>query len=172
MLEFESVELQLNPFTILMGENGCGKTTLLQAIALALRIYTTTDLIKYNDRIKKFTFRKKGVPYTMLPGFEIEDLMTMIRQGPFDGIQDLPKEGDGVHRGIKRLLTTPSYASAYFTAPYDPALAATALTPYAKGTIGLVSTYQMSCALADHLRKEFPQATFVDAKVNLLLFRL
>ncbi len=102
-----------------------------------------------------------GYPNTVI--FPREDLMTMIRQGPFDGIQDLPKDGDGVHRGIKRLLTTPSYASAYFTAPYDPTLAATALKLYAKGTIGLISTYQMSCALADHLRREFPQANFVDA---------
>ena len=71
--KFESVELDLNPFTILMGENGCGKTTLLQAIALALRIYSSTDLIQYDKKTKKCRFRKKGVPYTMLPGFEIED---------------------------------------------------------------------------------------------------
>ena len=102
-----------------------------------------------------------GYPNTVI--FPREDLMTMIRQGPFDGIQDLPEGGDGVHRGIKRLLTTPSYASAYFTTPYDPTLAATAVKPYAKGTIGLISTYQMSAALSDHLRQEFPQATFVDA---------
>lgn len=71
--KFESIELDLKPFTILMGENGCGKTTLLQAISLALRILTSTDIIKYNDKSRKFTFRKKGVPYKMLPGFEMDD---------------------------------------------------------------------------------------------------
>ena len=44
--KFEDVELQPEKFTILMGENGCGKTSILQAVALGLRILNTTDLIQ------------------------------------------------------------------------------------------------------------------------------
>ena len=61
-------------------------------------------------------------------------------------------------------MTTPSYASAHYTAGYDPELAAQALAPYAGGTIGLVGTYQMSAALADHLRQgRFSNSRFADA---------
>ena len=66
-------------------------------------------------------------------------------------------------RGVKRMLTTPSYESAHFTQGYDPELAAKALQPYAKGTIGLVGTYQMSFAMADTIMKKFPSARYVDA---------
>ena len=67
-------------------------------------------------------------------------------------------------RGVKQWMTTPSFASCGYTAPYDPELAAKALSPYAGGTIGLVGTYQMSFALVDHLQKgRFSNTRFVDA---------
>jgi Xaa-Pro aminopeptidase len=102
-----------------------------------------------------------GYPVTVV--FPRDDLMTAVMQGPFGGVQDLTAEGDGVRRGIKRVLTTPSYASAVYTNGYDPELAAQALAPFAKGTIGLVCTYQMSFALGDHLKRHFSGARFVDA---------
>ena len=64
---------------------------------------------------------------------------------------------------MKRILTTPSYASAHYTKDYDPELAAKALKPFAKGTIGYVGTYQMSYAMLDYIKRAFPQARFVDA---------
>ncbi len=100
-----------------------------------------------------------GYPLTLV--FPIDDEMTLVSQGPF--AMEVAPAGDGVHRGVKRRLTTPSYASCHYTAPYDPELAAKALQPYAHGTIGLVGRYQMSAAVSDHMRKEFPQAQFVDA---------
>ena len=61
------------------------------------------------------------------------------------------------------MLTTPSYASAHYTKEYDPELAAKALKPFAKGTIGYVGIYQMSFAMVDYIKRAFPQARFVDA---------
>src|SRR5215468_8104661 len=72
-----------------------------------------------------------GYPVTVV--FPHDADMTIVNQGAFG-------------------MTTPSYASAHYTATYDPELAATALSLYAGGTIGLIGTYQMSVALVDHLR--------------------
>ena len=103
-----------------------------------------------------------GYPLTVV--FPRDDLMTLVSQGPFGGVDEPTANGDGVARGVKLWLTTPSYASCYYTADYDPELAAKALAPYAGGTIGLLSTYSMSVALADYLRKgRFSNTRFVDA---------
>jgi Xaa-Pro aminopeptidase len=102
-----------------------------------------------------------GYPLTVV--FPRDDLMTIVSQGPFGG-GNPTANGDGVTRGVKQWLTTPSYASCVYTANYDPELAATALTPYAGGTIGLLGTYQMSFALVDYLQKgRFSNSRFVDA---------
>jgi Xaa-Pro aminopeptidase len=103
-----------------------------------------------------------GYPLTVV--FPRDDLMTLVSMGPFGGVNNPTANGDGVSRGVKQWLTTPSFASCHFTASYDPELAATALAPYAGGTIGLVSTYQMSFALVDYLQKgRFSNSRFVDA---------
>jgi len=102
-----------------------------------------------------------GYPNTIV--FPRDDDMTVVTQGPFDGVQEMPPDGDGVWRGVKRVLTTPSYSSAHYTRGYDPELAARALEPYAKGTIGLVGTYQMSFALVDEIKRRFASAAYVEA---------
>src|SRR5215472_2683217 len=103
-----------------------------------------------------------GYPTTVV--FPRDDLMTIVSQGPFGMVKDLPKQGDGVRRGVKTWMTTPSFASAYYTAPYDAELAVKALAPYAGGTIGLVGSYQMSVALVDYLRNgRLSNSKFVDA---------
>ena len=103
-----------------------------------------------------------GYPLTVV--FPRDDLMTLVSQGPFGGVNEPTANGDGVARGVKQWLTTPSYASCYYTADYDPELAAKALAPYAGGTVGLLGTYQMSYALVDYLRKgRFSNTRFVDA---------
>jgi Xaa-Pro aminopeptidase len=103
-----------------------------------------------------------GYPLTVV--FPRDDLMTLVSMGPFGGVNNPTANGDGVSRGVKQWLTTPSFASCHFTASYDPELAATALAPYAGGTIGLVGTYQMSFALVDYLQKgRFSNLRFVDA---------
>ena len=101
-----------------------------------------------------------GYPNTVV--FPRDDDMTMVAQGPFGGNQITAHSGD-TWRGVKRILTTPSYASAHYTKDYDPELAAKALEPYAKGTIGLVGTYQMSYAMVDYIKRHLSGARFVDA---------
>jgi len=103
-----------------------------------------------------------GYPFTVV--FPRDDLMTLVSQGPFGGVNNLTAAGDGVRRGAKQWLTTPSFASCKYTVDYDAELAATALAPYAGGTIGLVGTAQMSFALVDYLQKgRFSNTRFVDA---------
>src|SRR4029079_1897248 len=101
-----------------------------------------------------------GYPNTVV--FPRNDEMTVVCQGPFGG-NEATAQGDQNWRGVKRILTTPSYASAHYTKEYDPELAATALKPFAQATIGYVGTYQMSYALLDYMKRAFPQARFVDA---------
>jgi len=114
--------------------------------------------------VKYFTDLPATNGYPMTVVFPRDDDMTIVSQGPFGMVKDLDHAGDGVRRGVKRWMTTPSYASAHFTGGYDPHLAGEALSPYAGGTIGLVGTYQMSVALTDHLRQgRFSNSRFTEA---------
>jgi Xaa-Pro aminopeptidase len=101
-----------------------------------------------------------GYPNTVV--FPRDDEMTVVCQGPFGG-GETTAQGDVTWRGVRRILTTPSYASAHYTKDYDPELAGSALKPFAKGTIGYVGTYQMSYAMLDFIKRAFPQANYVDA---------
>jgi len=101
-----------------------------------------------------------GYPLTVV--FPREDEMSVVCQGPF-GVEMVPPKEQQTWRGVKKVYTTPSYASAHYTKDYDPELAAKALAPFAKGTIGYAGTYQMSYALLDYVKRAFPQARFVDA---------
>jgi Xaa-Pro aminopeptidase len=103
-----------------------------------------------------------GYPLTVV--FPRDDLMTAVGMGPFGGDADPTANPDGINRGVKQVLTTPSFASCHYTAAYDAELAARALAPYAGGTIGLVGTAAMSFALVDYLQKgRFSNSRFVDA---------
>ena len=103
-----------------------------------------------------------GYPVTIV--FPADDDMSQINQGPFDMVKALDIDGsDGMHRGVKTLMTTPSYASASYTRDYDPMLVCKALEPYKHGTIGLVGTYQISFAMVDYVKGQFPNATYVEA---------
>ena len=43
--KFKDNEIILKPFTVLMGENSCGKTTVIQAVNLSLNTFAKSDLI-------------------------------------------------------------------------------------------------------------------------------
>jgi Xaa-Pro aminopeptidase len=101
-----------------------------------------------------------GYPNTVV--FPREDEMTVVCQGPFGGAETTA-QGDLTWRGVKKIMTTPSYASAHYTKDYDPELAAKALEPYRNATIGYVGTYQMSYAMLDYIKRAFPKARYVDA---------
>ena len=110
--------------------------------------------------VKWFTDMPACNGYPMTVVFPRDDEMTVVMQGPFGGDSRPPAD---MWRGVKRMLTTPSYESAHYTNSYDPELAAKALEPYANATIGFVHIYQLSFVLGDTIMKKFPRARYVDA---------
>jgi Xaa-Pro aminopeptidase len=114
--------------------------------------------------VKYFTDLPATNGYPLTAVFPRDDLMTLVSQGPFGGVSNPASNGDGVRRGVKQWLTTPSFTSCNYTTSYDPELAAKALAPYAGGTIGLVGIAQMSFALVDYLQKNrLSNSRFVEA---------
>ena len=102
--------------------------------------------------------------YVMTVLFPRDEPMTVIGQGPFGLDRTLPPEGDGLRRGVGRLLGVPSYASAHFSAGYDAELAGRALGRYGSATIGLLGTAAISHALVEGLRNgPLSRARFIDA---------
>jgi Xaa-Pro aminopeptidase len=90
--------------------------------------------------------------------------MTVVGQGPIGMDRLAPADGDPLRRGVRRLMTSPSYASAPFTKEVDAALAEKALTPFSGGTIGLVGTAAMPASFADYLRRgKLSNAKFIEA---------
>jgi AAA15 family ATPase/GTPase len=76
--KFKDAEVQLRPFTVLMGENGSGKTTVLQAINFALHSLYFRKLL-YSDK-GAIRVREKGVVLTLndLPGMNVSEPMEMF----------------------------------------------------------------------------------------------
>lgn len=111
---------------------------------------------------KWFTDIPSTQGYADIVTFPVDDGMTVISQGPFGQDREISSD-DPVWRGVSRLLTAAYYSTASYCHRYDAELAARALKPYAKGTIGLVGLSTLSHYLVDHLREEFPGAKFVDA---------
>jgi len=102
-----------------------------------------------------------GYPATVV--FPKDERMTVIGMGPHGLVRELPPQGDGVRRGVARFMSTPSFASAHYTAEYDAQLAEKALERHKSVTIGLLGTAAMSFALVDYLKRALPKAKFVDA---------
>src|SRR5476651_1861589 len=103
-----------------------------------------------------------GYPLTVV--FPRDEPMTVIGQGAFGLDQRLPPEGDGVRRGVGRLMGVPSYTSAYYSAGYDADLAAAALEGYRGATIGMLGRAAISFALIDGLKRgALSNAEFRDA---------
>jgi Xaa-Pro aminopeptidase len=102
--------------------------------------------------------------YWLTVVFPRDEPMIVIGQGPFGLDQRLAPEGDGVRRGVGRLMGVPSYSSAHYTAGYDAELAAKALEKYRGATIGMLGTASISFALIDGLKRgSLSTASFVDA---------
>ncbi len=103
-----------------------------------------------------------GYPFTVI--FPRDDAMTTVGQGPLQGDIVVPPQGDGVRRGVARVLSTPSFAPAGYTQEYDAELAAKALTPYAKGRVGLVCPATMPYPFLDYLKRGvLAKAEVIDA---------
>ncbi len=103
-----------------------------------------------------------GYPVTVV--FPRDDRMSVISQGAIGASVELPPEGDGLRRGLRRSMTTSSFASAPYSLAYDAEHAERALLPYAGKTVGLVGCGTLPVSLVDHLRQgKLSSARFVDA---------
>lgn len=69
--KFKDNEVILKPFSVLMGENSCGKTTVIQAINLSLNTFAKSDLI--SSKNGKAVPKTRGIGATVLPGINISD---------------------------------------------------------------------------------------------------
>jgi Xaa-Pro aminopeptidase len=89
--------------------------------------------------------------------------MILIGQGGFGHDVVLPSQGDGVRRGVARVMTCPTYATAGYSNAYEAELSLRALAPFSGGTIGLVGLATLPHALIETLKREMPRARLVDA---------
>ena len=114
--------------------------------------------------VKYFTDLPAMFGYPVTVTFPKDDRMSVICQGAIGADVQLPPEGDGLRRGVKRLMTTSSFASAPYSLAYDAEHAEKALEPYASATIGLVGLGTLPVSLVDRLRGgKLSKAKFVDA---------
>lgn len=141
-----------------------------KAVRKAMEDHRVDVLIMQNNNdfmggyVKYFTDLPATNGYALTVLFPRDEGMTMIGQGPFGNDRMLPPEGDGVRRGVKRLMTSPSYSAAPYTKENDAALAEKALEAYSGGTIGLVGTGALPVAFVDYLRRgKLSNAKFIDA---------
>jgi Xaa-Pro aminopeptidase len=95
--------------------------------------------------------------------FPRESAMTVIAHGVLGEVRELDGGTDGVWRGVERLVSTASFPSAPYTREYDAEFALDAVKPFARGTIGLVGTYQMSFAFGERIRRGLPDARLVES---------
>lgn len=70
--KFRDLTVDFAPFTVLMGENSSGKTTVLQSLNLALVSLHANELITIDGQ-GNVRIRPKGIGLTKLPGIELAD---------------------------------------------------------------------------------------------------
>ncbi len=95
-----------------------------------------------------------GYPVTLI--FPKDDDMTIIGQGPFNHDRPVPKEGNGMLRGVKRQLGVPSYHTAHYTGEYDAELAVKALAGHKGAKIGLLAVASIPHMFVEYLKKNAP----------------
>ena len=100
-----------------------------------------------------------GYPRTVL--FHRHEPMTVVEMGPFDGLRE-PHATDLVHRGVGRILTTPSFPSIAYTIAYDAELAIAELKRVGARRVGLMAPGGFLAGFTDRLREGLPQIVWVD----------
>jgi len=114
--------------------------------------------------VKYFTDLPAMFGYPVTVTFPADERMSVISQGAIGANVQLPAEGDGLRRGVRRSMTTSSFASAPYSLVLDAEHAEKALDPYASGTIGLVGLGTLPVSLVDYLKRgKLSKARFVDA---------
>ena len=89
--KFKENEIQLKPFTVLMGENSSGKTSLLQAIYLSLYTFSNHEMIRWIKGKPKI--RDKGVGANTLPGIGLQDFRELYYSKISRGKRTKTKQG-------------------------------------------------------------------------------
>ncbi len=124
-------------------------------------------LVMQNDNewlggyVKWFTDIPARNGYALAIIFPVDDEMTTITCGG-------KPPGDlgppaWTMRGVKRRLTAPYFKSLSYSNTYDAELAVETMRVKKKARIGIVGKATMSAMFHDHLLKNLPEATFVDA---------
>lgn len=104
-------------------------------------------------------------PSTLI--FPRDDEMTLIMHGGFDG--DFMPEGNQIaYRGVKRVLTCSSFATAHFSLNYEAAQVVSGLAPYLAGRIGLVGAQSMPASIIDAVRDAMRQGGQMTAASELV----
>jgi Xaa-Pro aminopeptidase len=101
-----------------------------------------------------------GYPRTIL--FPADGLMSVVEMGPFESVRNLDGR-DALHRGVGKLLHTPSFFSINYTHDYDAGLAAGEIKRHGWRTIGLVGPGALPHGFVTAIEAQSSGATFVDA---------
>jgi Xaa-Pro aminopeptidase len=101
-----------------------------------------------------------GYPRTIL--FPADGLMSVVEMGPFESVRNLDGR-DALHRGVGKLLHTPSFFSINYTHGYDAGLAAGEIKRHGWRTIGLVGPGALPHGFVTAIEAQSSGATFVDA---------
>ena len=102
---------------------------------------------------------RNGYPMTVI--FPIDDEMTTVTSGG-KGPRDFGLPAWTV-RGVKKRLTAPYFRSLMYSNTYDAELAVETLKVKKSGKIGIVGKGSMSASFYDYLRKNLPEAAFIEA---------
>lgn len=101
-----------------------------------------------------------GYPNTLV--FPLDGGMSLVEQGPFGGARECPAE-ELEATGVARRLSTPSYASVWYSGGYDADVAAGELRRLGARRIGLVAQSAMYHSFGQRLRESLRGAEFSDA---------
>jgi Xaa-Pro aminopeptidase len=104
-----------------------------------------------------------GYPMTVL--FEADDEMTVINSGPRmdrEWGMDLSAR-DWSFRGVKNRLTAPYFPSLNYSSVYDAELVVEHFASRPTATIGWIALGHIPAPFYEHIRKNLPRATLVDA---------
>lgn len=113
--------------------------------------------------VKWFTDNPARNSYPHSVMFPKDDGMTVVQQGPM-GREKVISDDDFANRGVRKILTNPSYSSAAYSRHYDAEQIAGELKKRNDRTIGLVGTGGMSHAFCEYLKNGSGLNTkFVDA---------
>ena len=125
----------------------------------ALVMQTTNDWVGGYPKWFTDLPATNGYPRTVI--FHRDDPMTVIEMGPMGAARDLDGK-DVLHRGVGKLLHTPSFLSIAYTHDYDAELAVTALNR-GYSTIGFVGKGALPHAFVARLESGLAGVAFVDA---------